>query len=227
MNNFSPNYFINLSDLKHKELFSVSYIWEVIAKLEEYLSNYKLGKIEIDIPRGVYLENPELISIGRGTVLEPGAYIKGPVIIEANCVIRHGAYIRGNVIAEEGSLIGHATEAKNCFLSPGAHAAHFSYLGDSILGINVNLGAGTICSNVKLNREEITIKDQGKIYQTGLKKMGAVIGDGCQLGCNTVTNPGAIIGKKASSFPNSTIFGVVPANAIIKPHSFRKTEVEI
>lgn len=207
----------NLENFDHKLLFEgCENIWDVVAKLKSYLLGLPLGKIEVEIPSGAYLQNPELISIGPGTVVEPGILIRGPCVIGANCQIRHGAYIRGEVLTGNNCVIGHATEAKNSILLDHAHAAHFAYVGDSILGNGVNLGAGTICANLKLNGSPVKIHHEGAVFPTGLRKLGALLGDGSQTGCNAVLNPGTIFGKGSFCYPNVNIGGVFAAGSVIK-----------
>jgi len=212
----APEQFFSLNDYLHGELFKgLSYPWEALERLEEYLAKAK-AKIEIDIPSTVYLSNPEQISIGAGTVVEPGAYIQGPVIIGPNNTIRHGAYIRGHVVTGEGCIIGHSTEVKNSIFLNRVAAAHFNYVGNSILGNGVNLGAGVKLANFRLDQKEIPVYFRGETIRTGLRKFGAIIGDGAQLGCNSVTNPGTLIGPQAFCLPCINIKGVVTPRAIYK-----------
>lgn len=209
--------FFDLHNFAHKALFDrVRYPWELLPLIEDYLAEQALGKIEVTIPPGVTLEHPETISIGEGTVVEAGAYIRGPCLIGKNCQIRQGAYIRGSFIAGDGCVVGHATEVKNSLFLNGAQAAHFAYLGDCILGNRVNLGAGTKCANLKLDHKEIEILFEGKKIKTGLRKLGAIIGDECQIGCNAVTNPGTLIFPLALWYPCVNHGGVVPRRALVR-----------
>lgn len=213
----TPKDFFNLESYAHAELFEgCSYVWEALARLESYLDGKKQGKIEVEIPPTAHLAKAELISIGEGTVVEPGAYIQGPCIIGPNNVIRHGAYIRGNVVTGEGCTIGHGTEVKHSILLDGAQAPHFNYVGDSILGRNVNLGAGVKLANLRFDHREIVIHFEGQRISTGLKKLGAVVGDGASLGCNAVSNPGTLIGPKVRCAPCLNIGGVIPEGTIVK-----------
>ncbi len=217
MQELSTNQFFSLEAYLHRELFEgATFVWEALHRLIPYLQEQELGKIEVKIPPTAHLINPELISIGEGTVIEPGAYIEGPVIIGPYNQIRHGAYIRGNVVTGERCIIGHSTEIKHSILLNGAHAAHFNYVGDSILGNNVNLGAGVKLANFRLDHKEVFVLLQGQKILTGLKKLGAIIGDEAQLGCNAVTNPGTLIGPKAFCYPCVNIKGIVPSRAIYK-----------
>lgn len=217
MNDLSPIFFFDLSSFKHAIIFEgCLFVWEVLPKINLYLKEYPLGKIETAVPQGTFLVNPETISIGKGTQIEPGAYIKGPCLIGENCTIRQGAYIRGDFIAGNKCVIGHDTEVKNTLMLDGAHAAHFAYLGDSVLGNNVNLGAGTKCANLKLDNSQVVVHFEGKRLSTGLRKFGAIIGDGTQLGCNSVTNPGALIGKNVRGYPCINFGGFIPSNRTVK-----------
>jgi NDP-sugar pyrophosphorylase family protein len=212
-----PSYFFDLSSYPFLELFSdVQYPWEVLAKIGPYLKQQRLGQIEGTISPQAYLVNPELISIGLGTIVEPGAYIQGPCIIGQNCLIRHGAYIRGQVITGDRCVIGHASELKNIVFLNDVHAAHFAYVGDSILGNHVNLGAGTRCANLKLDRTSIVVHYQGRKIETGIKKFGAILGDHSQTGCNAVTNPGTLMGVGVFCYPCVNIGGFIPSRSIIK-----------
>lgn len=207
----------DLSAFKHKILFQNNqYVWDVLPKISTYLKELTLGNIEVGIPEGAHLFRTEEISIGKGTVIEPGAYIIGPCVIGENCVIRHGAYLRGNVIVGDHCVVGHASEVKNSLLLDHAHAAHFAYLGDSILGNSVNLGAGTKCANLRFDRKEILFHYEGKKYPTGLKKFGAIFGDRTQIGCNAVTNPGTITGVDVYCCPCLNFGGFVPSHSTIK-----------
>lgn len=211
------SYFFNLAAYQHSELFNeTEYVWKTLEKISAYLSSLKLGKIEADVSNGAYLIDAHLISIGKGTVVEPGAYIKGPCVIGDDCCVRHGAYIRGYLIAGNKCAIGHNTEIKHSILLDCAHAAHFAYLGDSIVGNNVNLGAGTKCANLKLDNRPVSILYKGQRIDTGLRKFGAIIGDYSQLGCNTVTNPGTLFGKGVYCYPLLNVGGVIPSHSTIK-----------
>lgn len=210
MNDLSPLTFFDLNGYAHANLFTkCTYVWEALANIERYLDAYALGKIEADIPSHAYLIDSELITIGRDSVVEPGAYIQGPCVLGRGCTVRHGAYIRGNVIVGDGCVIGHDTEMKGSVMLNGAHAAHFAYVGDSILGKGVNLGAGTILANLRFDRKPVTVRHGEKLYETGLKKFGAILGDGAQTGCNAVTNPGTLFAKGAICRPCINVGGIV------------------
>lgn len=148
----------------------------------------------------------DLVDIGPGVLVESGAYIDGPTIIGANTAIRQGAYIRGSVLTGQGCVVGHATEAKNAVMLDEAKAGHFAYIGDSILGRQVNLGAGTKLANFKVSPTPIRFRARnGGQLALKRRKLGAIIGDQCSLGCNSVTNPGAILSPKCLVSPNFAV----------------------
>lgn len=224
-----PANFFDLSYEKHRDLFDdVTFVWEALPRLQNYLSNL-LDKQERqilgDVSPGAILAG-ENIYIGPGAVIEAGAYIAGPAYIDANAHVRHGAYIRSNVLVGEGAIIGHATEVKNSILLAGAHAPHFNYVGDSILGNNVNLGAGTKLSNLTVvsmkdaatgQRPTIKLIIDDILYDTGLAKLGAILGDHVQTGCNSVLNPGVLIGPHTLVYANASLpKGYYPADSILK-----------
>jgi UDP-N-acetylglucosamine diphosphorylase / glucose-1-phosphate thymidylyltransferase / UDP-N-acetylgalactosamine diphosphorylase / glucosamine-1-phosphate N-acetyltransferase / galactosamine-1-phosphate N-acetyltransferase len=150
-----------------------------------------------------------LISIGPGSVIEPGCTLIGPCLLGNGCVVRQGAYLRGNILASNHVVIGHASEVKNSIFLSHAKAAHFAYVGDSILGNGVNLGAGTKCANLRFDNKEVKVRQRDRVWKTGLRKLGAILGDGAQTGCNSVTSPGTIIEKNGVVAPCSHVKGWV------------------
>lgn len=217
MPKFSPETFFDLSQFAHAVLFDgCQHAWEALERIKEYLRVYPLGKIEVAIPKDAYLVNPELISIGEGTVVEPGAYIKGPCIIGKNCQIRHGAYIRGECIIGDSCVVGHTTEMKNSIMLNKSNAAHFAYLGDTILGSFVNVGAGVKFANLRLDGAQITIKANGSQIQTNRRKLGAIVGDHSEIGCNSVLNPGTVLGKNVHTYPATNFGGYIEENSLVK-----------
>lgn len=163
---------------------------------------------------GVFLID-DRISIGKGTVIEPAALIKGPAIIGDGTEVRHGAYIRGDVLVGDGCVVGHTTEIKSSVMLGGSKAGHFAYIGDSILGA-VNLGAGTKLANLKLIDSPVTINADGQLYATGLRKFGAIVADGVETGCNSVTTPGTLLGKNVLLYPNCTARGYYAPGTVVK-----------
>jgi NDP-sugar pyrophosphorylase family protein len=199
--------FFDLKGQNHEELFAgVKHAWEVLPRIGEYLKkNLKNGSKAKLIGAPVIGEN---VHLGEGTIVEPGVYIRGPAWIGKNCEVRHGAYIRENVIAGDGCVLGNSCEFKNCVLLGGAHVSHFSYVGDSIVGRDVNLGAGVILSNYRLDGQAIKVRVAGTLVETGLRKFGAMVGDKASIGCNAVINPGSLIAKGAKILPGTIWSGV-------------------
>jgi len=217
MQEFLPEDFFSLEGFSHKALFDRgAVVWEALRKLSVYLEKMTLGKIECEIPKTAHLVNPSQISIGPGSTVEPGAYIEGPVILGPNTTVRQGAYIRGFVVTGEGCIIGHVTEVKHSIFLNHAAAAHFNYVGDSILGNGVNLGAGVKLANFRLDHAPVTFFHRGNKVVTGLAKFGAVLGDGAQLGCNAVTSPGTLMGPRSLCRPCASVRGVVAAKTVYK-----------
>ena len=194
--------FFDLKGQNHEELFAgVKHAWEVLPRIGEYLKkNLKNGSKAKLIGSPVIGEN---VHLGEGTIVEPGVYIRGPAWIGKNCEVRHGAYIRENVGAGDGCVLGNSCEFKNCVLLSGAHVSHFSYVGDSIVGRDVNLGAGVILSNYRLDGQAIKVRVAGTLVETGLRKFGAMVGDKASIGCNAVINPGSLIAKGAKILPGT------------------------
>jgi NDP-sugar pyrophosphorylase family protein len=218
VNTFSCEHFFDLAGFEHHALFEkCDFVWQALEKLNGYLAQCKLGNIEALHQECAYFVNPELISIGKGTIVEPGAYIKGPCIIGKNCHIRHGAYIRGEVVIGDGCVVGHTTELKHTIFLNHAAAAHFAYIGDSILGNNTNLGAGTKCANLRLDGGAVIVHNGHESLSTGMRKFGAIIGDGCQIGCNTVLNPGCVLGKNVHVYPSLNVGGYISSKSLVKP----------
>lgn len=223
-----PKEFFDLRDPLKADFFDgCEFAWQAIAHLAEKLNQMLGGKRTIlgNVMPGAYLSDKP-VYIGRGAIVNPGAYIEGPAYIGEGVLIRHGAFIRNNVIMLPGSILGHASEAKNSLFLHKAVAAHFNYVGDSIIGSGVNLGAGTKLSNLTLvsekdeasgKRSSIKITIEGEEFDTGLAKLGAILGDGVQTGCNAVLNPGCLVGKNSLVYANlSLIKGYYPPDSIVK-----------
>lgn len=218
--NLDASYFFNLSSSPHADLFKDKlYPWLVLPAIEAYIKTLRLGLIEGTVSPSAYLVNPELITIGPGTIVEPGAYIQGPCFIGKNCTVRHGAYIRGNFICGDYCVIGHDSEVKNALFLAKVHAAHFAYVGDSILGNEVNLGAGAKLANLKLDQGFIKIRHENQMIDTQLRKFGAILGDKTQIGCNAVTNPGTLMGQEVRCYPCINIGGIIPSRSTIKSNT--------
>ena len=212
---FRPADLFDLSQTEHAALFEgCKYAWEALRKLEKYLKSNLHPELRNHCD-GVAFIGKEVF-IGEGTMVEDGAMIKGPAIIGRNCQIRHNAYIREHVIVGDNCVVGNACELKHSFLFNHASAPHFNYVGDSILGHKAHLGAGVKISNVKLLEGNVLVEVNGKPVDTGLRKFGALIGDGAEVGCNAVLNPGSIIGRASVVYPNTNWRGVLPPNNIVK-----------
>ena len=215
---FTAEDFFDLSLFHYADLYDgIEYIWEAIAKIAGYVEA-KLAELG---PRnlGTTLGSPYIadnVYIGEGTVVEHGAVIKGPAVIGANCEIRNGAYVRGNFICDDNTVLGNSCEVKNAAIHQNGTVPHFAYVGDSILGFKAHLGAGVKISNVKLTWETVKVNVNGTVVDTGLKKFGAILGDNTDIGCNSVLNPGSIIGKRSIVYPNCSWRGILPANRIAK-----------
>jgi len=194
--------FFDLEGQGHADLYQgVKQAWEVLPKIGPYLQKHlKKGSSARLIGQPVIGEN---VYLGEGTIVEPGVYIRGPAWIGKNCEIRHGAYIRENVIAGDGCVLGNSCEFKNCILLSGAHVSHFSYVGDSVVGRDVNLGAGVILSNYRLDGQSIRVRVSGQVMETSLRKFGAMVGDRASIGCNAVLNPGSLLSKEAKILPGT------------------------
>lgn len=219
----------DLSKFSHASIFDgCEYVWEALDKIEDYIrkqfATVIRPSINTSIGAQVVIEGD--VYIGKGTVIEPHTYIRGPVLIGENCQIRQGAYIRGGLLAGNKAIIGHTTEVKNAIFLDGAQAAHFAYVGDSILGNRVNIGAGTKLANlpvlsikdpITLKRPSIHFSINGEDIDTGLAKMGAILGDDVESGCNVVTNPASIVGPRTLIYPLVALRkGYYPPDSIIK-----------
>jgi UDP-N-acetylglucosamine diphosphorylase / glucose-1-phosphate thymidylyltransferase / UDP-N-acetylgalactosamine diphosphorylase / glucosamine-1-phosphate N-acetyltransferase / galactosamine-1-phosphate N-acetyltransferase len=205
----------DLTQTEHAAIFEgCEYAWDALKKLKAYISaNLKPG-LHHQTEGDCYI-GPDVF-IGEGTVVEHGAMIKGPAIIGRNCQIRHNAYIREDVIIGDNCVIGNACEFKHSLLFNNCQVPHFSYVGDSIFGYKAHLGAGVKVSNVKLVPGNVTVEKDGIPFDTGLRKFGVLLGDNTDIGCNSVLNPGSIIGRGSVVYPNTSWRGILPANMIVK-----------
>ncbi|ANH78552.1 LpxA family transferase [Candidatus Chlamydia sanziniae] len=182
---FSPE------DFSYPELISQAYYtWDILSLMEEMLTHHAFSGIHGTVESGVFLKNIDKIEIAEGAYVESGAYIIGPCILGPQTEVRHGAYIRGGVITGNQCVLGHCTEVKNSYLGHRVKAAHFAYLGDSVLSYGVNLGAGVRCANFRLDGEEICVYSNSEKLHTGRRKVGAFLGKNVSVGCNVVINPG-------------------------------------
>lgn len=212
---FKPADLFDLAQTEHAAIFEgCQFTWDALKKIESYIAANLKPDLRNTCEGRAYIG--EKVFIGEGTVVEDGVMIKGPAIIGKNCKIRHNAYIRENVIVGDDCIVGNSTEIKNSLLFNHAVAPHYNYVGDSILGHKAHLGAGVKISNYKLMPGNIEVEMDGQPFDTGLRKFGALLGDGVEIGCNAVLNPGSIIGRGAVIYPNVFWRGILPANMIAK-----------
>jgi UDP-N-acetylglucosamine diphosphorylase / glucose-1-phosphate thymidylyltransferase / UDP-N-acetylgalactosamine diphosphorylase / glucosamine-1-phosphate N-acetyltransferase / galactosamine-1-phosphate N-acetyltransferase len=212
---FAPVDLFTLERTAHPKLFeNQKYAWEALKQIGSYLQFRMKPAVLGELVGKPYISRN--VFIGAGTIVEQGAFVKGPAWIGENCHIRSGCYVRENVVVGDGVVMGNSCEFKNCILFDEAQVPHFNYVGDSILGFKAHLGAGVILSNVKLDRGEISVAAPDGNIATGLTKFGAMVGDRSEIGCNSVVNPGAIIGRDCIIYPSTNVRGVLPASSILK-----------
>lgn len=202
----------NLTETIAAGLFEgLTYPWEALAKIGDYI--VKLGNT-LDPER--FEKRGENIWVAKSAKVAPTAYLNGPLIIDEEAEIRHCAFIRGNAVVGAGSVVGNSTELKNVVIFNSVQVPHYNYVGDSILGYKSHMGAGSITSNVKSDKTLVVVKNGTEEIATGLKKFGAMLGDHVEVGCNSVLNPGTVIGRNTNVYPLSMVRGVVPSDSIYK-----------
>lgn len=212
---FKPADLFDLTQTGHATLFEgCEYAWDALRKIKAYVKALARPELRNRCQGTAYIG--EHVSIGEGTVVEDGAMIKGPAVIGRNCQIRHNAYIREDVIIGDNCVVGNSSELKNAMLFNDAQVPHFNYIGDSILGHKAHLGAGVILSNYKLVRGNVLVEVEGQFYDTGLRKFGALVGDSAEVGCNSVLNPGSIVGRHSVIYPGVFWRGALPPHRIVK-----------
>ena len=192
------------------------YPWEALSKIHDYI--LELGPT---LDPEVYEEREEHVWIARSAVIYPNAYSAGPAIIGPDTEVRPGAFVRGNALVGAGCVIGNSTELKNVIIFNNVQVPHYNYVGDSILGYKSHMGAGSITSNVKADKTLVEVKGGSKeegtaSIKTGLKKFGAILGDHVEVGCNTVLNPGSVVGSHSNIYPVSMVRGFIPEGSIYK-----------
>ena len=205
----------DLLDLSHTiaaPLFEgKTYAWEVLDELKSYI--YELGETldpeQFDHPA-------EGVWVAKDAKVFPSAYLGAPCIIDHEAEVRHCAFIRGSAIVGKGAVVGNSVELKNVILFDKVQTPHYNYVGDSVLGFKAHMGAGSITSNVKSDKTLVVVKDPDGPIETGRKKLGAILGDNVEVGCNSVLNPGTVIGRRSNVYPTSSVRGVIPPDSIYK-----------
>lgn len=204
-----------LFDLSHSRageyLSTFSYPWEALKGIKDLIIN--LGNA---LDKEEFNEVSPQVWIHKSATVSPTAFIGAPCIIDAGTEIRHCAFIRESALIGKNCVVGNSAEIKNAILFDNVQTPHYNYVGDSILGYKAHMGAGSITSNVKSDSSPVKVKDGENTFETGLKKFGAMLGDFAEIGCNTVLNPGTIVGKHSNVYPLSSVRGVVPENSIYK-----------
>lgn len=187
------------------------YPWEVLPEIGSFI--VKLGE-SLDPEK--YEKRGENIWVAKTAKVFESAYLNGPLIIDEGAEVRHCAFVRGNAIVGKNCVVGNSTELKNVILFDNVQVPHYNYVGDSILGYKSHMGAGSITSNVKSDKTLVVVKDGEDHIETGLKKFGAMLGDFVEVGCNSVLNPGSVIGRHTNIYPTSCVRGVIHENCIFK-----------
>ena len=194
------------------ELFAgKTYPWEVLPEIKDFI--LKLGET---LDETEYDHPSDSVWIAKDAAVFPSAYIGSPCIIDHGAEIRQCAFIRGSAIVGKNAVVGNSTELKNVVLFDNVQVPHYNYVGDSVLGYKAHMGAGAITSNVKSDKTLVVIKEPGNPHETGRKKVGAMLGDNVEIGCNSVLNPGTVIGRRSNVYPTSCVRGVIPADSIYK-----------
>lgn len=192
-------------------LEGLTYPWEALPKIHDFIID--LGE---SLPKDIYEERGDYIWVAKSAKVAPTACLNGPLIVDEDAEIRHCAFVRGNAIVGKGAVVGNSAELKNVILFNKVQVPHYNYVGDSILGFKAHMGAGSITSNVKSDKTLVVVKGEGISIETGLKKMGAMLGDNVEVGCNSVLNPGTVVGRNTNIYPASMVRGVIPAGSIYK-----------
>lgn len=192
-------------------LDSVEFPWEALPIIKDFI--IEIGKT---LDPEVYEQRGENIWVAKSATVYPSAYLGGPLIICEDAEVRHCAFIRGSAIVGKGAVVGNSTELKNSILFDGVQVPHYNYIGDSILGYKSHTGAGTITSNLKSDKSLVTVLCDGEKVETEVKKFGAMLGDFVEVGCNSVLNPGSVIGRNTNIYPLSFVRGYVSENSIYK-----------
>lgn len=212
MNNVKISDLYDLSHTAAKDYLSrFTYPWEALKGISSFI--IELGKT---LSPDEYDNPSENVWVHKTAKVFPTAYLGAPCIIGAGTEVRHGAFVRGSALVGENCVVGNSVELKNVILFDNVQTPHYNYVGDSILGYKSHMGAGSITSNVKSDKTNVVIKDGNEQLETGIKKIGAMLGDCVEVGCNSVLNPGTVIGRNSNIYPTSCVRGVIPADSIFK-----------
>lgn len=212
MDQFKIENLFTLSHTLAADLFITRrYPWELIPSISDYIISRGMT-----LSAAQYARPAENVWIAKSARVASSATVESPCIIDENAEIRTGAYIRGSAIVGAGAVVGNSCELKNCILFDGVQVPHFNYVGDSILGYKSHMGAGSITSNVKSDRSDVTLRIGEKRIPTGMRKFGAILGDSVEIGCNCVLNPGTVVGRNTTVYPLTALRGVIPADHIVK-----------
>ena len=198
-----------------------TYPWELLSDIKDFI--LELGP---QLPEAEFDNPEEGVWIAKDAKVFPSAYIGSPCIIDHGAEVRHCAFIRGSAIVGKNAVVGNSTELKNVILFDNVQVPHYNYVGDSILGYKAHMGAGSITSNVKSDKTLVVVKDPDGAIETGRKKVGAMLGDYVEVGCNSVLNPGTIVGRSSSIYPTNCVRGVIPENSIYKDKDHITTRTE-
>ncbi|MBQ0083418.1 MAG: UDP-N-acetylglucosamine pyrophosphorylase [Clostridiales bacterium] len=205
----------NLLDLSHtlaRELLEKSeYPWEILPEIKEYIL-----RLQKSLPKGEYTEISPQVFVAKDVKIAKTASVGAPCIIGKGTEVRQCAFIRGSALIGENCVIGNSTELKNCIIFDNVQVPHYNYVGDSVLGYRSHLGAGALTSNVKSDKTDTAVRFNGEKIKTGLRKFGAIVGDGVEVGCNSVLNPATVMGRNSRAYPLSFVRGYVPGNCIFK-----------
>ena len=212
MENVKINQLYDPSHTAAKDYLSkFTYPWEALKGISEFIIT--LGK---SLSKDEYDNPSENVWVHKTAKVFPTAYLGAPCIIGANTEVRHGAFIRGSALVGDNCVVGNSVELKNVILFDNVQTPHYNYVGDSILGYKSHMGAGSITSNVKSDKTNVVVKSDDEKIETGIKKIGAMLGDFVEVGCNSVLNPGTIIGRNSNIYPTSCVRGVIPSDSIYK-----------
>ena len=209
---YKTNELFDLSKTRAADLLrECEYPWQALDKIGETIL-----KIGAALSSEEFSHPKEDVWIAKDAVVYPTAWVNGPCIIDSGAEVRHGAFIRGNALVGKNCVVGNSVELKNVILFDNVQTPHYNYVGDSILGYKAHMGAGSITSNVKSDKTLVVIKNGDELIETGRKKVGAILGDCVEIGCNSVLNPGTVLGRRASVYPTSCVRGVIPEDGIYK-----------